>query len=100
MRELCSREIGWLVNGTQLQIRQSPLPLLVDKHQRDTKLRRDAVAAIGCILGLTASQDGGIVVHAHLDLIQAERFILQVTRLMSCEPLLPGQHKSERSYPD
>ncbi len=94
---LCSHKIGWLANGTQLQMRQSPLSLL-DKHQRDAKLSRDAVASIGSILGLTADQDGGIVVHAHLDLVQAERFILQVTRLMSRKPLLPGQQEAERPY--
>src|SRR5690242_11149042 len=97
--QLCPREIRWLANGTQLQIRKSPLPLL-DKHQCDAKLPRDTIAAIGCVLTLTADQDGGIVVHAHLDLVQAERFILQVTRLMSCEPLLLGQYEAERSNSD
>src|SRR5712692_6796807 len=55
-QQLCSREIRWLANGTQLQMRQSPLPSL-DKHQRDAKLPRDTIAAIGCVLGLTTSQD-------------------------------------------
>jgi hypothetical protein len=95
--QLCPRKIGWLANGTQLQICKSPLPWL-DKHQRDAKLPRDTIAAIGCVLTLTANQDGGIVVHAHLDLVQAERFILQVTRLMSREPLLLSQQEAERTY--
>src|SRR5437667_5878055 len=95
--QLCPREIGWLANGTQLQICKSPLPLL-NKHQRDAKLPRDTIAAIGCVLGLTAGQDGGIVVHAHLDLVQVESFIFQVTGLMSREPLLLGQQEAERPY--
>src|SRR6266566_6616777 len=95
------REIPWLTNSTQLETRQLPLPLLSYKHQRYAKLRLDAVAAIGSILYLTARQDGCIiVVHAHLDLVQVERFVFQVTRLMSREPLLLCQHKSKRPYTD
>src|SRR5947209_5691684 len=94
------REIRCLANGTQVETRQLPLPLLFDKHQRRAKLGLDAVAAIGSILDLTTDQDGGIVVHAHLDLVQGERFVRQVARLMSREPLLPGQHEAERSYTD
>src|SRR5437588_12950568 len=95
------REIRWLTNSTQLETRQLPLPLLSYKHQRSAKLRLDAVAAIGPILYLTARQDGGIiVVHAHLDLVQAERLILQITSLVSRQPLLLCQHKSKRAYTD
>src|SRR6266581_9739205 len=95
------RDIWRLTNGTQLETRQLPLPLLSYKHQRYAKLRLDAVAAIGPILYLTARQDGGIiVVHAHLDLVQAERLVLQVTGLVSHEPLLLCQHKSKWAYTD
>src|SRR2546429_4429978 len=95
------REIRWLTNSTQLETRQLPLPLLSYKHQRSAKLRLDAVAAIGSILYLTARQDGGIiVVHPHLDLVQAERLVLQITGLVSREPLLLCQHKSKRAYTD
>src|SRR5436305_5522455 len=91
-------EIRCLANGTQLETRQLPLPLLFDKNQRRAKLSLDAVAAIGSILDLTTGQDGGIVVYAHLELVQGERFVLQVARLMSRDPLLPGQHEAEWSY--
>ena len=93
-------EIRWLANSTQVETGKSPLPLLLDKHQFGAKLRLDAGAAIGSILDLTAGQDGCIVVHAHFDLVQVERFVLQVTRRMSREPLLFGQHESERPDPD
>src|SRR5258707_405764 len=95
---LSSRETWWLANGTQLQTRQPQLLLLLYENQRDAKLSRYAVAAIGCLLDLTACQDGGIAVNTHLDLVQAERLVLQVTRLMSRDPLLLGQHESERPY--
>jgi hypothetical protein len=87
-----------LANGTQLQTRQSPLPLLLDKNQRYAKLPLNGVATIGCILDLTTGQDGCIVIHAHPDLVQGERFVLQVTRAMSGEPLLFGQYETERPY--
>ena len=83
-----------------METRKSPLPLLLDKHQRSAKLPLYAVAAISSILDLTAYQDGCIVVHTHLDLVQAERCVLQVSRLMSREPLLLCQHESERPYAD
>src|ERR1700726_3719919 len=95
---LSSSETGGLANAAQLQARQPPLPLLLYENQRDTKLPRYGVAAISCLLDLTACQDGGIAVHAHLDLIQAERIVLQVTRLMSRQPLLLGQQESEGPY--
>src|SRR6266702_8874349 len=98
LRGLGLGETGWLANGAQLQARQSPLPLLLDKNQRYAKLPQNGVAAIGCMLDLTTGQDGCIVVHAHFDLIQVERFVLQVTRAMSSEPLLFGQHETERPY--
>src|SRR5713101_6783588 len=78
-RGLGLSEIRWLANGTQVETGKSPLPLLLDKHQCGAKLRLDAIAAIGSILDLTAGQDGCIVVHAHFDLVQVERFVLQVT---------------------
>ena len=95
--QLCPREIRWLANGTQLQICQSPLPLL-DKHQRDAKLPRDAVATIGRFLGETANQDGCLVVGAHLDLIQGVSGVFQVTGLVSREPLLLRQQEAKRPY--
>src|SRR5438876_10209115 len=61
-RGLFSRETRWLANGTQVETRKSPLPLLLDKHQRGAKLPLNAVAAISSILDLTADQDGCIVV--------------------------------------
>src|SRR5919204_3152343 len=72
----------------------------MDTHQRDAKLTRDAVAAIGGTLHLTASHDGGLAVHAHRDLIQFEGVVLQVTGLMACEPPLLVQHESERPDPN
>src|SRR5438067_895019 len=89
-RELGLGETGWLANGTQLQTRQPPLPLLLDENQRDAKLPLNGVAAISCILDLTTGQDGCIVVRAYFDLIQGQRFVLQVTRAMSGDPLLFG----------
>jgi hypothetical protein len=68
-RGLFSREFRYSANGTQVETRQPPLPLLLNKHQCSAKLRLDAVAAIDSILDLTASQDGCFVVQAHLDLI-------------------------------
>src|SRR5258708_6986110 len=97
---LSSRETGWLANGAQLQARQPPLPLLLYENQRDTKLPRYGVAAISCLLDLTACQDGGIAVHAHLDLVQAERIVLQVTGLVSREPFLLTKQESEGPYTD
>src|SRR6266480_5283507 len=44
---LCSREIRWLANGTQLQMHKSPLTLLMDKHQCGAQLRVHGVATIG-----------------------------------------------------
>ena len=91
-------ETGWLANGAQVQTRQSPLLQLLDKNQRRAKLPRKGVAAISCILDLTTSQDGCIVVHAHFELIHGERFVLQVTGAMSGKPLLFGQHETKRAY--
>src|SRR5205085_5979699 len=93
-------EARGLADGTQVETRQSPLPLLMDKHKRDAKLTRDAVAAIGGTLHLTADRDGGLAVHAHRDLIQVERVVCQVTGLMARQPLVLGQHESERSDSD
>src|SRR5579872_3185643 len=92
------REWRSLTNGAELETRQSPLPLLLHKHKGGAQLSVYGVVPVGRFLGETANHDGCLSIGAHPHLVQGVNIILHVAGLMSREPLLLRQHKSERSY--